>query len=386
MAWLASLLLKSPKPRMRCRAVESLAGSSDPSDTELIFAGLRDESPEVRCAAVRALGKANTAGSQSSLVRALQDANFQVREAAARALGRLGALSSADDLVACLRDPDAAVRIAAAGALRALGWKPSSREELAWFEIALGNTPAAVPADNATAALPDAGPIQDTSFYRRVVAEELREMNDPRRIRSLLATLRGNDLLARVSAVHDLGRINDPQITEELLNLFRDRDPEVRLAAAQVLAGRDDSSPAHFLSLLQDSSVEVKLTAIQFLGRIRHPHMVEVLSPLLSDPSPQVRQAAATAMGLIGGPAAIEALVVSLTDEDDRMRQTVEGALQQIDPAWMQSEAAVNARGRLETLLSVRPASDRLLIEAVLGKLSLPTASTLDVIQSPQTF
>ena len=51
MAWLASLLLKSPKPRMRCKAVESLSGSSRPSDTELLFASLDDVNPRVRCAA-----------------------------------------------------------------------------------------------------------------------------------------------------------------------------------------------------------------------------------------------------------------------------------------------------------------------------------------------
>ena len=185
MAWLDTLRLKSPNPRMRCKAVENLSGSTHPSDTERIFASLHDENPQVRCAAVRALGQANTPDSHSSLVRALQDKSFEVREAAARALGRPGALSSANALAACLRDPDAAVRIAAAGALRAMGWKPSSREESAWFEIALGNTPAAVSAGNVPAAPPATGPNQDTSFYRRMAAEALKESNDPARIKSL---------------------------------------------------------------------------------------------------------------------------------------------------------------------------------------------------------
>jgi HEAT repeat protein len=315
MAWLDTLRLKSPNPRMRCRAVENLSDSSHPSDTERIFASLHDENAQVRCAAVRALGKTNTPDSQGSLVRALQDTSFQVREAAARALGRLGALSSVPELAACLRDPDAAVRIAAAGALRALGWKPSTREDLAWFEIALGNTPVAVPAGDAPAALDTTEPNQDTSFYRRMAAETLKETNDPGRIKSLLAALRSNDLLVRTSAVHDLGQSRDPQITGELLKLFRDQDPEVRLAAAQVLAGRDDSPPAHFLGLLQDTSCEVRLAAVQFLGRIRHQQIATVLVPLLSDPSLQVRQAAATAMELIGNRAAVQPVVASQDKE-----------------------------------------------------------------------
>src|SRR5215468_7833844 len=137
---LAPWLLKSADPRTRCKAVQNLSGSSHPSDTELIFASLQDKNPEVRSAAVRAL--ATKPGTQVALLSALRDTSFQVREAAARALGRPGQLSSANALAGCLRDPDAAVRIAAAGALRTIGWKPATREELAWFEIALGNTPA----------------------------------------------------------------------------------------------------------------------------------------------------------------------------------------------------------------------------------------------------
>jgi len=338
---LAGLLLKSPDPRTRCKGVESLSGSSYPSDTELIFASLQDENPQVRSAAVRALAKTNKPATQRALVGALRDNSFQVREAAARALGGLGASSSAEALARCLRDPDTAVRIAAAGALRTIGWKPATHEQLALFEIALGNTPATVAAVEGSG---EADPSHDTAFQRRLAAEELREKNDPVRINALLAALRGNDLLTRVSAVHDLGQINDPRITQELLELFRDRDAELRLVAAQVLAGRDDSPPANFLGLLQDESYEVRLAAVQFLGRIRHQQIVEVLVPLLSDENVLVRQETARALGFIGQASAIEPLVVSLADEDAHVCCAVEQALEQIDPGWMQSEGARKAR------------------------------------------
>ncbi len=320
MAWLDTLLLKSSSPRVRCKAVENLSESRHPSDTERIFASMDDQSPQVRCAAVRALAKADTPDAQNSLVRALQDECFEVRGAAARALGRLGAVRAAGDLAVCLRDPDAAVRIAAAGALRAIGWKPTTREESAWFEITLGNTPGAASASDPP---PDAlftESNQDTSFYRRLAVAEMKERNDPHRINSLRVALRGTDLLARISAVHDLGQVNDPQVTEELLTLFRDPDPEVRLAAVQVLAGRDDSPPAHFLGLLLDTSPEVRLAAVQFFGRIHAHQITEVLVPLLSDPSLQVRQATATAIGFMGHASAIEDFVVSLADRNNQMR------------------------------------------------------------------
>src|SRR5215475_10854485 len=264
---LAPWLLKSPDPRVRCKAVEKLSGSSHPSDTELIFATLQDKDPQVRSAAVRALAKANKPGTEKALVGALRDNSFQVREAAARALGGLGASSSVGALAGCLSDPDAAVRIAAAGALRTLGWKPATREELALFEIALGNTPGAMSAGYSPAEAADPGQSQDTVFHRRMAEAAQKAKCDPARINALVAAVRGHDLLARVSAVHDLGQINDPRISQELLKLFRDQEAEVRLAAAQALAGRDDSPPAHFVGLLQDPSYEVRLAAVQFLGR-----------------------------------------------------------------------------------------------------------------------
>src|SRR5437899_2583860 len=179
---LAPWLLKSADPRMRCKAVENLSGSNHASDTELIFASLRDKNPQVRSAAVRALAKANKPGTQEALVSVLRDTSFLVREAAAGALGRAGELSSANALAACLRDPDAAVRSAAAGALRTLGWKPATQEELAWFEIALGNTPAAVSAGNGPAEAVNSDPGQDTAFHRRLAAAERRKKNDPVRL------------------------------------------------------------------------------------------------------------------------------------------------------------------------------------------------------------
>jgi HEAT repeat protein len=153
--------------------------------------------------------------------------------------------------------------------------------------------------------------------------------------------------------------------------------------AAQVLAERDDSPTAHFLGLLQDTSLEIRLIAVQFLGRIRRPEIAEVLLPLLSDPSLQVRQAAADVIGAIGNASAIEALVVSLVDPDIQMRRTAERALRKLDPGWIRSEAARNARTRLEALLVVSAPADRGVIEHVLAKLPPPVANVPEVFESP---
>ncbi len=356
---------------MRRKAVENLSGSTRASDTQLIRASLHDRDTKVRCAAVRALAKTPFPESQTSLVAALKDPSFEVRAVAARVLGQAGNLSCADALAVCLRDPDAAVRISAAGALRSLGWKPSTREELAWFEIALGNTPAALPADHAPECPADV-PNQDTAFFRLLAAEELRERRNPNRTALLLSQVRSNDLLTRLSAIHDLGQVTDPEVTPVLLGLFRDHDPEIRLAAAKVVAQRDETPPAHFLGLLQDSSPEVRLEAVRFLGRIRHEQIVQVLSPLLSDPSQRVREATGQALAQIGNDAAVEALVVGLAEQNHEVRQDMECLLEKLDPDWRRSEGALNARRRLVGMLDRSSPCDSLKVQEVLELIRTP--------------
>ena len=123
-----------------------------------------------------------------------------------------------------------------------------------------------------------------------------KEKTDPARINALLADLSTGNLLARLSAIHDLGEVEDPKVAHVLLTLLRAREPEIRLATAKVLSRRQDSASVHFVGLLQDASPEVRLVAVEFLSRIRHQQIVQVLTPLSSDPHPMVREAAATAV------------------------------------------------------------------------------------------
>src|SRR5258705_1626992 len=252
MSWLNNLLLKSPSPQLRRKAIENLTGSGKSRDTEHFVASLGDESPQVRCAAIRALEKVKTAESARSIVAALRDGSYEVRETAARALGRLGIVASITALVAALKDRDPAVLAAVAGSLRMLGWKPSTSEESARFEIALGNLPA--PVRQAQAAAHEIK--YDTHYLRRAAADAVRAMNDPRQVQPLLADLRHNDSRTRISAIYALSQLSSDSVTGEILKLLRDHDPIVRSTAVQVLAVRDDPPPAHFVGLLADPDFE----------------------------------------------------------------------------------------------------------------------------------
>ena len=376
MAWLNNLRLKSADPGVRSKAVENLDGSGNSPDTDRIFASLADESPQVRCAAIRALEKAHNKESARSLAGALRDVNWQVRESAAHALGCLRDVTSIEPLVECLTDPEPAVRAAAAGALQFLGWMPSTEEELGHFEIALGKSPTAISLTvDADPFL--AEPLTGPAFGRPAGTESLQDISDAPTLRLFLAGLGDVNPSIRISAIRALGNVPGEGITARILRLIRDRDPQVRLAAIQVLAGRSDPAPAFFLDLLGDPNIKIRLVAIQFLSRVRHPQIAEALVPLLSDDDPAIRIAAASALGTIGDASAVESLVVSLIDENELVRQAAERALEQIDPNWLLSPPSQTARSQIEATLSLCSPQAQSIIRQVLTKLPEPVAGAL---------
>ena len=383
-SWWGKLRLKSSDPRIRSKAVENLSSSWHSRDTERVFASLRDESPQVRCAAVRALEKSKRPEALKSLIGALSDRAAEVREAAVLVLGRLGQAGKAKDavgvLVGCLKDPEPSVRRAAAGGLRALGWRPSTREEAARFDLAIGNSPEAI--SPAPTLAPEPSPETNTAFHRRIRAEAEKEKNDPTRVSTLLSAAHSSDLLARISAIHDLGQATSRVVTQELLKFICDREPEVRLAAVQALGMRADTLPAHLLGSLEDSSSDVRLTAVRYFARVPNRQITPLLLPLLSDAVVNIREAAATAIGFEGNTAAIEDLVVALMDNDEQVRQAAHQSLDRIDSSWNASDGAKAARPRLEALQSVCCEADVERLQQLLESIG-PRESDGDALSTP---
>ena len=173
MVWWNTLRLKSNSPEVRSKALERLDPARDARSLELLLAGLGDEDAQVRCAAVKGLEPVKDDQSLIALTTALQDPNSKVREVAAAALGRVGDARAFPHLAGLLNDSHTGARRAAAAALRSLGWKPSSNEEVALFEVALGHTRTAALAGQASINALVTELKHDTSFQRRAAAEAL---------------------------------------------------------------------------------------------------------------------------------------------------------------------------------------------------------------------
>jgi len=296
-------------------------------------------------------------------------------------LGQAGkAKDAASLLAACLRDPEPSVRRAAAGGLRSLGWRPSTREESARFDLALSNSPETI--SPAPTLAPEPSPETNTAFHRRMRAEAEKEKNDPARVSALLAAAHSGDLLARISAIHDLGQATARVVTEELLKFVCHREPEVRLAAVQALSMRADTLPAHLLGCLEDSNSDVRLNAVRYFARVPNRQITPLLLPLLSDSVVNIREATATAIGFDGNTGAIEDLVVALMDDDAQVRQAAHHSLDRIDPNWVGSHGAIAARPRLESMLSVCQESDQQRLQQLLDSIG-PRESYGDALSAP---
>jgi HEAT repeat protein len=342
--------LKSAKPEVRRLAAERLAESKKPQDIDLLVGCLSDADPIVRRIAAQAFSTIADKRSISALIKALSDGNHEVRASAAIALGRQGDLSSISSLIYALRDPKSRVRNSAATSLRKLGGKPRSKEDHALFEIALGNPRGAV-RSGSEAVSPLASELSsDSSFFRRAVAEVLKDLDDPRATNSLVkAATYDPDVSVRIAAIYGLADMEDKLALPVLEKGLVAGDERVRLAAIQVLAKK--AGPQHglrFLALLKDNHFEVRLAAVHFLGKLRDLKFAEALIPMLWDHDHDVREAAAKVLGEMKVPNATESLVLALIDEEHAVRIAAEKALEKIDAQWIFSEAAQRARARLE--------------------------------------
>jgi len=262
---------------------------------------LRDEDATVRAAAADGLGQLGVGAAVPALIRALKDAAPAVRAAAAVALGQLRDPQAVDPLIAALEDAQWEVRTAALEALGRLG------DRRAWSSV--------------VARLEDVD-----QEVRQQAAETLGVVGDETVVEKLVLTLLDPHAGVRQAAARALYRI-DPgwqrservrQLLPKVEAALQHRDVSVQLAAATLLRQITGLSPAELAqqrsrghpthrreaaagileSLVQDADPDVRLTAVEALGRLGLSRSRAVLERCLSDPDPAV--AAATLDALSG--------------------------------------------------------------------------------------
>ncbi|WP_194835799.1 HEAT repeat domain-containing protein [Nocardia sp. XZ_19_369] len=251
----------------------------------------------------------------------------QVRRLAAEALGRVGDPASVDVLIRALGhfDEDYAVNSAATEALAQIG----GPVVLASMSNVLADTNFAVRISACVIlgriADPAALPLlyialQDTeAIVREKAMEALDEIGDPGVDTVMDAAMTDPDWDVRGFATNRNireGRI--PHTIHDLQNIVRG---DFAYASAEAVGLLFEIGGAAALnSLLSDTDMETRRTAVIGLRSVTDPAAVDMLDAAMSDPSIGVREAAMHALKEIGGERAISVLGRAVHDPNPRVR------------------------------------------------------------------
>jgi HEAT repeat protein len=189
---------------------------------------------------------------------------------------------------------------------------------------------------------------------RRVAAEALGEIGDPRAVDPLTNAL-NDDKVVRRAAIRALGEIGAPAVVP-LTNALKDGKEVVRGAAAEVLVKIGAPAVEPLIAALTDKHEDVRWTVAEALDKIGWlpdegangvaywvakrewdqcvligaPRAVAPLTNALKDDVVGVREAAAKALGKIGDPRAVEPLILALKNDARVVREAAAFALGKI--------------------------------------------------------
>ena len=342
-----------------------------------------------RCCAVRALGKLRVADAtiRQRLIELLRDPDPDVRLDVVVTLGELGASEAVDTLIeALLGDPEGEVRIEAARALAKLR-SPTAvdalircvREDgLPQLDLSVDDLEFGDSLEVQGQALEALGRIGDRRATAPVIEllsdpdyEDLQEngfrvlsrLDDTSARAFLLAQMtNGNNHLARRRAVQAIAGLVETEsgkelpsdIVNALISALLDTEPDVRISAAQALAGVDHPLVVVPLTLLlTDIDLEVRAQAAEILVSVRAPGVVDRLLQMLDGADIGLKARIAVVLGRSGEPSVVPALQEMLATDDESLRYQAVSAFgvlalpgPEIDLAGILSDQAVHANTR----------------------------------------
>ena len=382
--------LDDDKFEVRLAAVEQLEKIGDRRAVIPLVGAFGDASLEVRKAAVRAVGRLGDAAAVPPLLRLLGDPAEDIRIAVVAALGRLRAVEATNVLIeqldrggsdAYLGEVAYALgRIAGQDAEQDTGQGPASTRPDTDIDTDIDtDTGTGAGAGDATdramralveglarralraaarEALRNAGAVAVPALVAHLDGEIagdpatavllLCDIGDHRATPALLDELeRGR--IDRGPVLAALERIGDPRALVPLLGLLQSPEAPLRLRAMEALQPIiDDLRAADVLiALLDDTDLEIRVLAAEYLGLMRSrravPRLLALLEPA-SDTPPRLRAVAVDALGEIADPRATVALVDVLAHGPAALHAAAASALIYIGDAGAVPALAALAR------------------------------------------
>jgi hypothetical protein len=143
--------------------------------------------------------------------------------------------------------------------------------------------------------------VSERSDNQFNVVDTLNAYPDPRTVGMLCAHLLSDDVNRRSGAAVVLAQLNSNVGIDTLTHLLDDTSAFVRWAAARTLGShRIESAASQLRALLSDTSIPVRAAAATSLGAVRDTLAIEALIGRTRDPAEEVRASAARALGEFG--------------------------------------------------------------------------------------
>jgi HEAT repeat protein len=128
----------------------------------------------------------------------------------------------------------------------------------------------------------------------------------------------------RIKAVNVLGKIKTKTSNESLISLLRDKNEDIRALALKNLGKHYKEENYYiYLETITDQSSKVRAIAAEQLGKFRTRQSIQILCTGLEDPDKLVRKACAKSLGQLQYPETALSLINALEDPDEDVRINV---------------------------------------------------------------
>jgi HEAT repeat protein len=268
----------------------------------------------------------------------LKSSNADVRAKAAQRLGSGKQKKAVPSLLKLLEDESPQVRIAVIDALGAIG-HPASVEPLVF---ALSNHHKIAKSRSQRSS------HEAETMEHGALTKALAAIGQPA-VSPLLKALESEDKEGRRLAAQVLGWIRDPRAVEPLMRKLEDNRSDVRQAAALALGTIGDPRAIEALIKAADGKdMETRRAAVEALGLLGSEHAVDTLIKAAGDQSEAVQLAAIKALAEIGGLPAAACLRSAMTGS----RKTVGDAAETALKSMKFSPADAGERAELAVILN----------------------------------
>ena len=252
-AWVTIELKR--RRQLMYRLVE-LAEDNFELDFDEIFKGrLKDEDAEVRSKAIEGLWENEEASLIEPLIDLLEkDSSEEVQAAAATALGKFALLAELEKL------------------------RPNYRDKVSRSLLSVIND--------------QAKPVE----VKRRALEAAAPLTRPQMKKAIAEAYQSGDNKLKISALFAMGKSGNTSWLPILLKELSNADSEIRYEAAGACGELGEEAASYLCDMVNDPDIDVRLAAIQSLGKIGGPEAKGCLEKCLNYPDEAIQKAAGQAL------------------------------------------------------------------------------------------